>query len=96
MIFSNAMCLKIYVCIDEVDSVICVFTSEEIFSQCAGKFYRFRHQTISAPAPIPILEKSAVLELFAVNPRQSLNNCLRSIDRYRLLTGEFFSPGYQL
>lgn len=32
MIFSNAMCLKIYVCIDEVDSVICVFTSEEILN----------------------------------------------------------------
>lgn len=64
MLFNNAICLKICVGLDEVNSLLSL-SLEEILSQCTGKFYRFRQQTISVPAPIPILEKSAVPELFA-------------------------------
>lgn len=79
--FSNAMGFKTRVDLDEVDSVISVFTKK---TQCAGKFYRFRHQTINGPAPIPFFfffEKSAVLALLAVFFPSSCN-CLRGRDRY--------------
>lgn len=66
-VIQYAMCLKICIGLDEVSSLLpCLCKRRNI--QCTGKFYRFRHQTISVPIPISVLEKSTVPMVFAVFP----------------------------